>query len=310
MEPRSLVPCAGRARPLAAASLLWLAGCAASGGAPADAASPAMDAELARDVAAADGPGLRDTASLPPAPEASSPDLDLPGDAPASFRPCPAAGPCRVLPLGDSLTFGVGSAGAGGGYRVPLFRRALAAKQSLTFVGSQANGPDTVDGAAFPRGHEGYRGFAIDPGGGRGGLSTIVAKVVGDARPHIVLLLAGTNDVGATVIDPAHAPDRLGALLDRVIAAAPEALIVVAQIPPSMTDAVNQRIEAFDQALAPMVGARVREGRHVLLIDAYAALAAHPDYKKTLMFNEFHPNDAGYALIADRWYDALTPFLR
>jgi lysophospholipase L1-like esterase len=190
---------------------------------------------------------------------------------------------------------------------VPLFRRA---KQSITFVGSQANGPDTVDGVPFPRGHEGYRGYAIEPGGGRPGLSPIVDKLVQEARPHVVLLLAGTNDVGATVIDPARAPERLGALVDRVIAAAPDALVVVAQIPPSMTDAVNQRIQAFDAALPAMIEARARAGRHVLLIDAYAALASRADYKKALMFNEFHPNDDGYALIADRWYQAVAPFLR
>jgi lysophospholipase L1-like esterase len=269
-----------------------------------------VDAERARDPDATAAPRPQDSASLPPAPDVG-PDQSTPLDTPpiTSFQPCPSAGACRILPLGDSLTFGVGSAEAGGGYRVPLFRRTLAGKQSITFVGSQANGPDTVDGAPFPRAHDGYRGYAIDPGAGREGLSPIADKVVRDAQPHIVLLLTGTNDVGATVIDPPHAPERLGALIDRVAAAAPAALIVAAQIPPSMTDAVNQRIEAFDQALPAVVEARARAGRHVVLVDAYAALASHPDYKKTLLFNEFHPNDAGYALIAERWYQAVAPFL-
>lgn len=223
----------------------------------------------------------------------------------AAFQPCPTGEACRILPLGDSLTVGVGSAGAGGGYRVPLFRRALAAGRAITFVGSQANGPETVDGMAFPRGHEGYRGYAIDAGGGREGLAPIVPRVVTAARPHVVLLLAGTNDVGATVIDPAHAPERLGKLIDLVAAAAPGALIVVAQIPPSMTDATNARIQSFNAALPSIVAGRA----HVLLVDAYAALASDAGYKRTLMFNEFHPNDAGYARIADRWYEALGPFL-
>jgi lysophospholipase L1-like esterase len=305
-----MVPCAPRARRMAA-SLVCLAGCAASSGAAPDAAPPpAVDAELSAppDVRH-DPPPPRDSA---PAVTDAGLDEGAPADGPASlpFAPCPPGIACRILPLGDSLTFGVGSAGAGGGYRVPLFRRVLADKKAITFVGSQSNGPETVDGAPFPRGHEGYRGYAIAPGGGREGLAPVADHVVRDARPHIVLLLAGTNDVGATVIDPARAPERLGALIDLVVTAAPDALVVVAQIPPSMTDAVNQRIEAFDQALPAVVEARVRAGRHVLLIDAYAALATRPDYKRTLMFNEFHPNDAGYALIADRWYQAVIPFLR
>jgi lysophospholipase L1-like esterase len=307
MDQPFSVPRASRVRALGIALPLWLAACASSHRAAPDEA-PARDAgaDMAS-VGADSAPPPHDGASPMPAPDLG-PDQGLPADAPAAFQPCPPAGtPCRILPLGDSLTFGVGSSGAGGGYRVPLFRRA---KQSITFVGSQANGPDTVDGVPFPRGHEGYRGYAIEPGGGRPGLSPIVDKLVQEARPHVVLLLAGTNDVGATVIDPDRAPDRLGALVDRVAAAAPEALIVVAQIPPSMTDAVNVRIQAFNQALPAVVDARVRAGHHLLLVDAYAALAAHADYKKALMFNEFHPNDAGYALIADRWYDAVGPFLR
>jgi len=202
----------------------------------------------------------------------------------------------------------VGSSGAGGGYRVALFRRALADKRSITFVGSQANGPESVDGVAFPRGHEGYRGYAIDSGGGREGLAPIVGRVVAAAQPQVVLLLAGTNDVGATIIDPARAPERLGMLIDRVAQAAPGALIIVAQIPPSMNDATNQRIEAFNAALPAVIAARA--SGHLLLVDAYAALAAQANYKSTLMFDEFHPNDAGYARIADRWYQALGPFLR
>jgi lysophospholipase L1-like esterase len=289
-----------------------LGACAGSDGAlPAapDAAWPAADAE-SRSADVGGDPPVRPPEVDAPSAEAAA-GADGADAAAASFQPCPPAGaPCRILPLGDSLTFGVGSAGPGGGYRVPLYHRVLAAKQAVTFVGSQANGPATVDGVVFPRGHEGYRGYAIEAGGGRDGLARIVEEIVSAARPQVVLLLAGTNDVGATIIDPAHAPDRLGALIDRIVQAAPEALIVAAQIPPSMNDATNARIQAFNGALPAVIEARVRAGRHVQLVDAYQALAGQASYRTTLMFNEFHPNDAGYARIADRWYEALQPFLR
>jgi lysophospholipase L1-like esterase len=196
---------------------------------------------------------------------------------------------------------GVGSPDEGG-YRVPLFRLARGAGHAVAFVGSQASGPAMVDGAAFPRQHEGYRGYAIDTGGGRQGIAPLVEQKLAAHQPHIVVLLIGTNDVGASVIDEAHAPDRLAALIDRVVAAAPQALLVVVRIIPSMEDAANKRIEAFDEAIPALVAARAQAGRHVVAVDAYHAFTAHPDFKKGLMFNQFHPNQAGYALLAEVIY--------
>ncbi len=53
-----------------------------------------------------------------------------------SFAPCPDDGTsCRIMPLGDSITYGVGSS-TGGGYRVQLFTDAIQHQQSVIFVGS------------------------------------------------------------------------------------------------------------------------------------------------------------------------------
>jgi hypothetical protein len=63
---------------------------------------------------------------------------------PPDFAPCPSpTTACAILPLGDSITDRVGS--SGGGYRVELFRRALANQQNITFVGTAANGPNVVN---------------------------------------------------------------------------------------------------------------------------------------------------------------------
>jgi hypothetical protein len=66
------------------------------------------------------------------------------------------------MPLGDSISDGfVGIAvgntqQANGGYRVELFRQAIADGHDITFVGTRpANGPNDVDGQPFPRAHEG-----------------------------------------------------------------------------------------------------------------------------------------------------------
>src|SRR5690606_9122644 len=86
------------------------------------------------------------------------------GEGSTSFRPCPTNGdPCKILPLGDSITHGVQSKD-NAGYRSYLFELAVEANQNLTFTGSQSSGPNQVAGKPFPKNDEGRSGWTIDPG--------------------------------------------------------------------------------------------------------------------------------------------------
>jgi hypothetical protein len=60
---------------------------------------------------------------------------------------------CKVLPLGDAITYGVNDEG-NGGYRGPLFAATVAAGQKITFTGSLSNGPTTVSGQTVPKKNE------------------------------------------------------------------------------------------------------------------------------------------------------------
>ena len=94
------------------------------------------------------------------------------------------------MPLGDSITDGVGSSGSGGGYRPELLRLSITAMKNITFVGRKLNGPNSVmvNGMTktFPRNHEGYSGYTIEPGGGRQGISTLVDAAISMAKPNII----------------------------------------------------------------------------------------------------------------------------
>jgi len=79
------------------------------------------------------------------------------GGGTGTFNPCPTTGACKVLPLGDSITWGVNY---DGGYRVQVFADATADKKSLTYVGKLSNGPATVSGARFPKT---MKGTAVGP---------------------------------------------------------------------------------------------------------------------------------------------------
>ena len=216
------------------------------------------------------------------------------GDAAAVFEPCPRAGDCKVLPLGDSITFG--NPTRNGGYRVELFARAVADCKHITFLGSQSNGPDTVAGLPFPKNNEGHPGWTISQ------LAAIATTDQALAEtPAIVLLHIGTNDMFQ---GPEGASERFAALIDQLIAALPNSLLVASTIiplPPAASDA-----EAFDATIPGIIEARARAGAHIVYVDQFDGFPPNgfaPDM--------VHPSDkVGYRWMGDTWYDAIKSYLR
>jgi lysophospholipase L1-like esterase len=236
------------------------------------------------------------------------------GGGTTTFNPCPAAGmPCKIMPLGDSITFGAQS--SGGGYRVDLFRQSLIDSKKITFVGRNFNGPNTVvvngTTTTFPQNHEGYSGYTIDTSTAvnRTGISSVVDAALTAGKPHIVLLMIGTNDVNKN-LDLANAPARLGNLLDRITTMAPNALLVVAKITPTQTDATNTNVQSYNNAIPGLVQTRASAGKHIIMVDMYAALTANASYKTAWLFDDLHPNDAGYVVMGQTWYAGIKSYLR
>ena len=213
------------------------------------------------------------------------------GGGAAGFEPCPASGVCKIMPLGDSITEGTGYAG---GYRVELFAKAVADKKNITFVGSLSNGPNTISsGVTFPKSHEGHFGWTISQVDGR------IPDPALNAAPHIVLLHLGTNDINQNMLS--GAPERLGSLVDQIIAKLPSALIVVAKIIPEPSQASG--ITTLNNAIPQLVQTRASAGKHVILVDQFSGFLASE------LGDGVHPNQAGYARMAGVWYTAVKGYL-
>lgn len=231
---------------------------------------------------------------------------------PSSYRPCPTDGSdCKIMPFGDSITDGY-NPDTPGGYRVELFRLAHAANKNIMFVGSAQNGPNEVDGVPFPRQHEGHSGWTIAPAGGRSGISTLVSTVMPQFEPHVVLLMIGTNDA-IDDYEMAKAPERLGALIDSIYDRLPDVLLVVGQPVPSRGDAskgddtaLSARIKTFCDAIPAVAKQRFDAGKHILVVDMNTPFTAT---KASLLEDQWHPNSAGYVLLAQQWYATLGPLL-
>jgi lysophospholipase L1-like esterase len=221
----------------------------------------------------------------------------------SGYSPCPTNGdPCPILPFGDSITEGVQSSDQGG-YRSKLFEKIVAANQKATFVGSLSNGPNQVAGQPFPKNHEGHRGWTIEPGYSAydyGGISSLVPHPAFDTMPGIVLLMIGTNDITANS-GQAQMPDRLEALLDKIVEAAPDALIVLATLTPVSWD--PSTLSDYNAQIPGIVSARAAQGQHIISVDM--GQMPHSD----LASDSVHPNDQGYAYMADVWYAAIQDLL-
>jgi GDSL-like Lipase/Acylhydrolase family len=229
----------------------------------------------------------------------------------SAYNPCPPSGTdCTIMPLGDSITDGFT---VRGGYRIPFFQRAHQEGKQFTFVGSQVNGPATVDNVPFPQHHEGHSAHTMYDAPNapipRKGIADYVPTVIPQYNPDIVLLMIGTNDVDG-MVDLPNAPSRLGMLIDTIVSLDPHALVVVAQITPTMQDPLNQNIQTFNAGIPAVVNARAAAGKHVALVDMYSAFVSDPAYKSTYLADRLHPNGAGYQVMSDVWNTVVHDLLR
>jgi lysophospholipase L1-like esterase len=225
------------------------------------------------------------------------------GGGTGTFDPCPASGTCKILPLGDSITWGQNY---DGGYRVKLFSNTITDKKNITYVGKLSNGPSTVSGATFPQNNEGHLGWVIQQ------IDDIVTgkatdanysgkKMMVDQAPNIVLLHAGTNDTSRS---PTGMTDRLGALIDHIVEDGPNVLLVVTTIIPIKQGSYGTVGETYNNAIPAVVQKRIDAGKHIILVDMFKNFPS-----SDLSSDGVHPNQQGYEWMAGVWYDAIKGYL-
>ncbi|KAI4626344.1 uncharacterized protein J4E87_004846 [Alternaria ethzedia] len=191
----------------------------------------------------------------------------------------------RILPLGDSITWGYINGGGSNGYRERLLADLKSGGYTVDFVGTQQSG------TMADKDNQGFPGYTISQirGVAAGGLAL---------KPNVVLLHAGTNDLnrGNPSSEPdADAPRRLGLLLDDVLKAVPNAVVIVAKIIPSKQSGLNANIKTFNNALSAIVASRVSKGSKVSIVDMNVLSTSSE------LSDNLHPNVAGYARMGDIW---------
>lgn len=202
-----------------------------------------------------------------------------------------------VLPVGDSITFGV-NASAGitdtsstaQGYRVGLFQAMTSNNLLLDFVGDQSNGTRALPDQA----NAGVPARTADQ------LLLDMPAYLSAYHPSVMLLLIGTNDFGDE--------DVLGeqrAVLDLVHQQSPNTKIFIGGLPPippttPLGPDATIYIYWMDLLMPGMVAQARADGIDVSLVKwpslGYADLNA----------DGVHPTAVGYAEMAQYWFEALV----
>lgn len=222
----------------------------------------------------------------------------------------------RILPLGDSITFGIESSIAGNNtptsgsaiaYRKRLRELLVGAGYAVEYVGTQSAG--SAAGLTDPQ-HDGYPGERSDQIDARvaGGLLTTV-------RPDVVLLHIGTNDT----ISGSTSTASLNSILTRMNGYAANGSNNPVSV--ALAKIINQRPNAPTVNLIPQFNANLTALYNgswadpgnanatfkVRLADHFSAIDPANDLTPIAQDDPgLHPNTSGYNKMAQVWFDTLV----
>ena len=188
------------------------------------------------------------------------------------------------MAFGDSITFGDGSSN-GGGYRDPLVAdlRAYWGKVSEMY-------------------NDGQEATKSNRGEAR------IAASLRSRRPAYVLILYGTNDYNDAECrntPPCYTIDSLRSMIvqTREVGAFP----VLGTIPPVNPAYVDKGADARNAWVTQMNGfvRAMAAQERVALAEVYGDLLRQPSLQ-TLFADDKHPNDAGYAVLSQSFFNAIT----
>ncbi|KAK3318801.1 SGNH hydrolase-type esterase domain-containing protein [Apodospora peruviana] len=196
----------------------------------------------------------------------------------------------RIMPLGASITYGVGST-LGNGYR--RFLRLQLVQQdklSVNMVG------ETKRGSMADNEVEGFPGYRIDE------VHTKAVPELQKDKPNVVLLNLGTNDASQDW-DIVNAGQRMEALLSDIYKTSPRAVVLLSTLLPNKNQETEERVLRINDQYRALVKKLRGKGRKIVLVEFHdgPARLTVDDLK-----DDTHPNDNGYKKMADIWYAGLV----
>ena len=204
--------------------------------------------------------------------------------------------PLRIMPLGASVTYGMGSSSVNynAGYRGYLQNYLRSAGIKYDMVGSMKSG----NMIQYDTDNEGHIGYRIDQ------IASNATRWLKNNPPDVVILHIGGNDVFQKYkLD--EAPARLDALIDQIRANSPSGVKIVVFTLLDTSDANFQPlVTAYNKELRTVVAKQSATHKDVFLAEMEGKIDV-----KTELSDKQHPNAKGYAKMAISCANALGEFL-
>ncbi|MCI0691672.1 Ig-like domain-containing protein [candidate division KSB1 bacterium] len=200
----------------------------------------------------------------------------------------------KIMPLGDSITHGVGSTvvdGAVGGYRDDLASLLAGAGINFDFVGT------LNDGAGFDADHEGHGGWRADQ------IETNIFSYLNATQPDVVLLHVGTNDISqdqpntSTILE-------IESIVDEIHDFDAAIKILVSSLVPR-NDQYDDTTTALNALIQALVKQKHQNGYTIFFAGNNLVFKANPNWQADYLADFEHPNDSGYALMAEVFFNAI-----
>jgi lysophospholipase L1-like esterase len=209
------------------------------------------------------------------------------------------ATPVKIMPLGDSITwdwyYGDNRTDAyRHGYRNHLWYKLQERGYDVDFVGSRSNG-----GAVTPHfdgDNNGHTGWTT---------SQIRDNVYGylqHSKPDIVLLHIGTNDM--MYVSPPSAVNGVEQILDEIHRFEQNYHVKIYVVLATIVNCHKNPswVSEFNNDLRSMAADRINRGERLTLVEMYGPVGDN-------LIDGIHPNDTGYTIMANVWYDAVSKII-
>lgn len=207
---------------------------------------------------------------------------------------------CEILPLGDSLTVGVGSDNLFS-YRGTL--QGLIGVGRCAFVGPHT---DPNSDATLDVDHAGVSGETIAEVESR--TATALGYLNSPYSKSIVLWLAGANDANDTPeVDLNNSADSFEATMEAIYAVSPNIYIFVGTGTPNKDASDDARVDTLNGLIATKISdlETAHPGMRIYTVDHNSAFKANSGWSSAYMSDNTHPNQAGYNVMATTWAAAL-----